>query len=79
MKKLKTKTNMSMTFKHYRDTYDLEALVERDHDNNKFKFRIYRYLYTGKGLQAVGVNFDTYEQAESEALNKIIEVVNTIL
>ena len=51
-------------FKYFRDTYGLEALVERDHDNNKFKFRIYRYLYTGKGLQAVGVNFDTYEIAQ---------------
>ena len=67
--------NQTLTFKHYRDTYGLEALVERDHDNNKFKFRIYRYLYTGKGLQAVGVNFDTYEIAEEAALNKIIEVV----
>ena len=64
-----------MTFKHYRDAHSLEALVERDHDNNKYKFRIYRYLYTGKGLQAVGVNFDTYEIAEEAALNKLIEIV----
>lgn len=65
---------MNMNLKHYRDTYGLEALVERDHDSNKFKFRIYRYMDTGKGLQAVGVNFDTYEQAEEAALNKLIEI-----
>ena len=65
---------MTATFKQYRDTHGLEALIERDHDNNKFKFRIYLYLFHGKGLQAVGVNFDTYEQAEEAALNKLNEI-----
>ena len=65
---------MTPTFKHYRDAHSLEALIERDHDNNKFKFRIYRYLFQGKGLQGCGVNFDTYEQAEKAALNKLNEI-----
>jgi hypothetical protein len=59
-------------FRWFREKYKLEGLVERS--KFSYKFTIYYYLSNSKGYVDYEIKKDTYEEAESACIDKLIEI-----
>ena len=62
-------------FRWFREKCLLEGIVEQADDFYWYKFSVYFYGKEGKQKISNGLEFKTYEEAELECLNKLIEIV----
>ena len=69
-------------FRWFRDVHELEGVVQQANDYTWYKFSIYQKsnFYTSEGwkvLKSQGLEYKTYEEAESVCLDELIEIVKT--
>jgi hypothetical protein len=66
-------------FRWFREKYELEGVIEQANDYTWYKFSVYQKsnFYTSEGwkvLKSKGLKYNTYEEAEQAALDKLIEI-----
>jgi hypothetical protein len=66
-------------FRWFREKHGLEVVVQQANDYTWYKFSIYQKsnFYTSEGwkvLKSQGLEYKTYEEAESDCLDKLIEI-----